>query len=156
MRKIIKQKVSIDSKYLDKNIRSHILTKLKKHLEGTCTKENGYILRVNRITDLGENIISPETFRVVFNVKYEVDLLKPVEGLEISGIVCMVFRQGILVNINDIMQVLVPHSNMEGYLFNDICFSSDGYDISEKDVVSIRITKFKYEENKFSCIGCLV
>jgi len=152
----ITQKVSIDSKYLDSNISHHLLKKIKENMEGKCYLDYGYIIKVNNIIDIGSNVISPATLMAVYNVKYEADIIKPVKGLILSGEICMIFKQGIFVNILDKMKVLIPENNIEGYKFIDDIFVSkdkDTEDLVLNKKVEIEITMVKYENKSFSCIG---
>lgn len=152
----ITQKVSINSKYLDSNISHHLLKKIKKNMEGKCYLDYGYIIKVKNIIDIGSNIIAPATLMAVYTVKYEADVIKPVKGLILSGKICMIFKQGIFVNILDKMKVLIPENNIKGYKFNDDIFVSEDKDKDDLVIntkVEIEITMVKYEKKSFSCIG---
>tara|TARA_Y100000389_G_C17397240_1_gene483270 strand:- start:520 stop:1014 length:495 start_codon:yes stop_codon:yes gene_type:complete len=152
----ITQKVSINSKYLDSNISHHLLKKIEENMEGKCYLDYGYIIKVKNIIDIGSNIISPSTLMAVYTVKYEADVIKPVKGLILSGKICMLFKQGIFVNILDKMKVLIPENNIEGYKFNDDIFVSEDEDKDDLVIntnVEIEITMVKYEKKSFSCIG---
>lgn len=152
----ITQRVSIDSKYLDSNISYHLLKKIKENMEGKCYLDYGYIIKVNDIINIGSNIISPATLLAVYNVTYEADVIKPVKGLVLSGEICMLFQQGIFVNILEKMKVLIPENNIEGYNFVDGIFVSEDKDKDDlllNTKVKIEITMVKYEKKYFSCIG---
>lgn len=150
----ITQRVSIDSKYLDSNISNHLLKKIKEDMEGKCYLDYGYIIKVNNIIDIGSNIISPATLLAVYNVTYQADIIKPYKGMILSGEICMIFQQGIFVNILEKMKVLVPENNIEGYNFVDGIFvSKNKDDLILYKKVKIEITMVKYEKKSFSCIG---
>jgi DNA-directed RNA polymerase subunit E'/Rpb7 len=149
----IKQKVSIEAKYLDSDVKSHILDKLKKNMEGKCTLDNGYIIDVKRVVDLGENTIGCANSFVVFNVTYEADILRPEKGQKLSGTVCMVFHHGIFVDVSGKMKVLIPATSMS-HVYNQ---SANSFGPISKGVeVSIEIIMIKYEKKQFSCIGKLL
>lgn len=152
----ITQTVSIDSKYLDSNISHHLLKKIKETMEGKCYLDYGYIIKVNNIIDIGSNIISPATLLAVYNVTYQADVIKPIKGLVLLGEICMIFQQGIFVNILDKMKVLIPDNNIEGYNFVEgdfICDDKNEPDLTLNTQVKIEITMVKYEKKYFSCIG---
>ena len=152
----ITQKVSIHSKYLDSNISHHLLKKIKENMEGKCYLDYGYIIKVKDIIEIGSNMIAPATLMAVYTVKYEADVIKPIKGLILSGEICMMFKQGIFVNILDKMKVLIPENNIEGYKFDDDIFVSEDKDKDDLVIntkVEIEITMVKYEKKSFSCIG---
>jgi DNA-directed RNA polymerase subunit E'/Rpb7 len=158
MLKTITQKISIQAMYLDSNIKSHLLNKIKKNIESKCTFNDGYIIDVKRIISIGDNTIGCANSLVIFNVTYEAEVLKPEEGSILSGKVCMVFQHGIFVDICSKMKVLVPANYINGYKYQEDknVFEKNGKIIENDREVSIEIVKTKYEKKQFSCIGKLV
>jgi DNA-directed RNA polymerase subunit E'/Rpb7 len=157
MIQIIKQKVSIDAMYLDKNFKYHILVKLKKTMEGRCTFDNGYIITVNKIINVGSNTIGSANSLIIFDITYEANTLRPEKGVLLTGKVCMVFKHGIFVDICGKMKVLVPSNFIKGYEYqqdsNSFTFLKS---IIKNDVeVSVDIVDMKYDKKQFSCIGKL-
>lgn len=150
----IKQRVSIEAKYLDNNVENHVLEKLKKMMEGKCTLDNGYIISVKKVVDLGDNTIGCANSLVIFNVTYEAEILRPEKGQELSGTVCMVFHHGIFVDVSGKMKVLIPATSMLSHVYNQ---STNSFGPISKGVeVSIEIVMIKYEKKQFSCIGKLL
>ena len=155
MVKKITQKVSIEPKYLDSDINNHIFNKLKKNMEGTCTLDNGYIISVNKLINVRDNKIGCAN-SVIFDVTYEVDMLKPTKGQILFGKVCMVFAHGIFV-VCETMKVLVPATTMTAYTWqpDENIFKSATKSIKNNVDISIEIVMTKYEKKQFSCIGKL-
>jgi len=153
----ISQRISIESMYLDSDIKYHILNKLKKTMEGKCTFDNGYIISVNKLLEIGDNKIGCANSLVIFNVTYEADVLKPEKGHILSGKVCMVFQHGIFVDIYGKMKVLVPATSMEQYEYQqgENIFTRGKNTIENGVDVSVDIVDTKYEKKQFSCIGKL-
>jgi DNA-directed RNA polymerase subunit E'/Rpb7 len=158
MIQLIKDKVSIDSMYLDSDIKDHILEKLKKNMEGKCTLNNGYIIEVTKLIDIGENSIGCANSFVIFQVTYEAEILKPEKGQYMSGKVCMVFQHGIFVDVCGKMKVLIPSASMDGYKYSSDENSFERYDniIVNGLELEIEIVMTKYEKKHFSCIGKLL
>lgn len=153
----ITQNVTIEAMYLDSDIENHILNKLKRKMEGTCTFEYGYIITVNKIIKIGNNKIGSANSMVVFDITYEANILKPEQGHILSGKVCMVFQHGIFVDIYGKMKVLIPASSMTNYIYqqdqNNFIWLEK---IIENDIeVTIDIVMTKYKKKQFSCIGKL-
>ena len=62
MNLVITKRISMESKYLDNNIVKHFKTKLNKMLVGDCSLENGYVIAINKILSIEDNI--PSRFAV--------------------------------------------------------------------------------------------
>lgn len=155
------QKVIIECKYLDSNIEKHIFQKLKKTMEGICTFNNGYIIEVKKIVELGSNTIGNSNSLVIFNVVYEAEVLKPIEGQVLTGKVCMIFQHGIFVDVITRMKVLIPVTSMEEYNYNKndntFEYTTDSLvSITLEKELSIEIVMIKYEKKQFSCIGKII
>ena len=158
MLKVIEQKVSIECKYLDREIESHILEKLRNTMVGYWTLDYGYIIKVISILSIGDNYINPATSLVMFDVKYEIETLKPSKGLLLDGIVCMIFQHGLFVDIYGKMKVLIPANTMSKFIFDDTtkCFRDDDKNISVEDHIKIKLTSVQYSDKKYVCIGSLI
>ena len=87
-------------------------------MTGICTVEYGYIIKIIRIVDIGDNTIGTANSLVIFNVTYEAEILKPEIGQILTGTVCMIFQHGIFVNIQDKMKILIPATAMSSFSFD--------------------------------------
>ena len=52
---IIERKICIEPEFLYSDLNIKLLEKVKKVYENECTKENGYILKVNKIVKIKDN-----------------------------------------------------------------------------------------------------
>ena len=162
----IKQKIPLECKYLDKNINDHMLKILKTRMNGYCNFTHGYIIDVIKIISLGENTISSANSLTVFNVIYEADILKPIVGSILTGDVCMVLQNGdgIMVDICNKMQVLIPASYMKPFVYKIDSLSFELKkkckerlnSISNGTKIEIVIVASKYEKKNYSCIGKII
>ena len=157
MLQTIDQRISIESMYLDSNIKEHILNKVKKTMEGKCTFDNGYIINVNKLLKIGDNTIGCANSLVIFNITYEAEVLKPEKGQILHGKVCMVFQHGIFVDVYGKMKVLVPATSMDQYEYQqpENIFTWGKKKIENGVDISVDIVDTKYEKKQFSCIGRL-
>jgi DNA-directed RNA polymerase subunit E'/Rpb7 len=161
----ITQKIPLETMYLDSRVHDHLLSKLRSVTEGTCTLNNGYIISVSSITKILGNNISIDGSLVVFNVVYEAVCIKPTVGAKLSGKVCMVFAQGIFVDVSSKMKVLIPVANMPKFSYESSSTDSDVFVYREKKkikkvikrdmTIDIEIKMVKYDQKQFSCIGKL-
>jgi DNA-directed RNA polymerase subunit E'/Rpb7 len=151
----IEQQVYLEPKYLNLNLDTHILEKLQTCIIGTCDYENGYILGVNKILKIGDNKLS-QTSSCIFTVSYLATVLKPEIGRQFIGKVCMVFNDGLFIEVYNKMKVLVPYTTFDTFTFEHDKFKKDNLTIGEGSEVNIEITMIKYEKKNFNCIGKLI
>jgi DNA-directed RNA polymerase subunit E'/Rpb7 len=152
---IIEKQVYLEAKYLNVNLDKHILEKLQTCIIGTCDYENGYILSVNKILKIGDNKIN-QMSSCIFTVSFLATVLKPEIGAQFVGKVCMVFNDGLFLEVHNKMKVLVPYTTFDTFTFDNDKFTKDNRIIREGSEVNIEITMIKYEKKNFNCIGKLV
>lgn len=154
---VMERKICIEPKYLDDNIKSHLLKKIQKDILGKCDQSYGYVTKIYKKIEIVENIISTAGPGVFFLVKFEAQVLKPEVGSEYEGVVCMVSSHGIFVEVFQKIKVFIPADKMDGFKFdkNKQVFKRGKETISESDTVEISITMIRYEKQNFNCIGSL-
>ena len=151
MDKDILKSVCIDYQHLSPSIRDTLLINAKK-IEGSCTKEEGYIILVRSIKKIVDNHISPSTSHIIFDLLLDAVVMKPHVGQIIDGVVTLVHQQGIFVNMYT-MNVVIPESKLEKYNPVDNSFEHKNKKIFAKSTVSVKINVIRYEDNKFKCVG---
>ena len=151
---IIEKRICLDPKYLDYDIENHILNELDKIVQAECSKEYGYIISVNKILEI------TNTKDMIFIVKFEATTSRPDPGTETKGTVCMIFSDGIFVDIGNELKMLIASDSLEesGYKYNEIYnkFSNGKKDIVDHSEVKVRITSSRYDKKSFACFGSLV
>ena len=155
----IAQRISIDPMYMDKDIENHILNKLKTSTENTCTYTHGYINKIIRLVKIIDNLVGTPGSSIFFNIIYEAETIRPVNGLVLNGTVCMIFEQGIFVDILNKIKIIIPISFLTDFKYIPSYEKSGPVFVHEKLVITsgininIEIVRTKYEEKQFSCIG---
>ena len=149
---IIERRVYLETKYLDSDIMTHLYKKICSLTTGECTKDYGYILVVNKII----KIINNED--TIFTLLFDADTLKPETGSKLSGNVCMIFKDGIFVNISNRQKVLIPSVTLKDYSYDEISvkYINDNRTIKEGDIIDVLITGCKFNKKGFICIGSLI
>jgi DNA-directed RNA polymerase subunit E'/Rpb7 len=152
MKAEITRRVYLDPKFLDENIMNHLLKRCSELSVGECTKDYGHILSVNRILDVLNN---EDT---IFTVRFEAETLKPKTGDKLSGKVCMLYKDGIFVQVSEKQKMLIPASSIKGYVYDDASrtYSKGKKKIKDGDNIEAIVTASQYSKQNFSCIGCLV
>src|SRR3990172_11958497 len=110
---IISKKLSIFPKDLTHNIAPKLLEIAKIQIENSCSEEYGYILSVNKITKIRNNIISPNTSNVIFDIDCEITCLKPEKGKQYIGNIIVISEHAIVLDIEGKFGVLVNMVNSD-------------------------------------------
>ena len=70
----------------------------------------------------------------------------------------MIFSDGIFVNIQDKLKILVPSSNLVDYEYNhdnDTFEKKGGKNIKVGDIITVVVQASMYNKNKISCFASL-
>jgi DNA-directed RNA polymerase subunit E'/Rpb7 len=157
---IIERKICIEPEFLYTGLNEKLLDKVKKVYENECTKETGYILRVNKIVEIKDNYISNVNSSIVFVLDIDVDVLKPEINAVYIDKVSMIFSGGLFINIKNKIKLLIPISSLSEYKFDSstktFTDSKDKILIKENDEIKIKITGIKYSKKNFNCFGELI
>jgi DNA-directed RNA polymerase subunit E'/Rpb7 len=160
----IEKRLCIDSYLLNENIKEHILDKLKKEYVGKCDKEYGFIVKIYDKIEILDNIVSPSSHGVFFLLKFCASVYKPEVNKKYKGKVCLVFSNGIFVELFEKIKVLVPQDKMSDYKYNKLENKWKREENTQKNTqeitigsnVDVEIKMIKYEKQNFSCIGKLL
>lgn len=158
MTTIIERRICLEPNFLNSNIMNHLLEKIKESTINECTKENGYIIDVTRIIEVKDNWISAANSDIVFNVVFEAITLKPEIGKQLEGEVCMIFPNGVLLDIQNKLKFLIPLSSLEGYEFNKkrMYYEKGNKKIEKGNHLTVEVAEIKYKKQSFMCFGNLV
>lgn len=151
----ITRKVCLEPKFLDENIQTHLIEKISVMTKNECTKEHGYILSVNKISQILDNRISSANSAIVFTVEFEAETLKPVVGGILKGTVCMILPKGIFLDVQEKIKVFIPISSLTDYTLDSVlmCYTKDDITISKGDTVNVKMSGVQYSERSFICFG---
>ena len=155
---LLEKSVNLDCKYLDNNIEDHLLEILKQNILYKCTQENGYILNIDKIDKIISHSIERANGENIFVVSFFADVFKPKENMQIEGNVCMIYKDGIFIDIMNRQKMLIPRSNLTDYEYQEKekIFKNDNINIKNGDIVKAIITNVGYSNNKYSCFGKLI
>jgi DNA-directed RNA polymerase subunit E'/Rpb7 len=154
---ILQKKVSLPSCYLNQDYKQSLYNKLNMLLKNKCTKEHGYVVNINPDLKILDNSINSNCM-TLFTIEFSLETLKPYKNQILEGHVCMIFDQGIFVEIQGKMKVLIPASKYVGkykYVIEDNVFSHNDMVIKEGDIISVKIELINYDKKGFNCIGYL-
>lgn len=154
--KTIIQTIAIHPKFLDENIEKAIKDKIYSIYLHKCEETIGY---VNEIIDdsilILNNYISSAGTGIFFKVKFNVNSIKPKEGKEYEGKVCLIFDRGLLLEVFGSIKVFVPIDKTNGYKFVNNFLVKDKKIIKKDDIIQVKILTIKFEKKSYRCIGNL-
>ena len=157
--KIITRRICLNDRFLDHNIRDHMLCELTTMTKNECTKEYGYILSINTLDKILSHEIGRANGGNIFTLKFKADTLNPVVGKEVTGVVFHVFAIGIFINVMGKQKILVPVTSLKNYVFNELTsiyeHSENSDIINVGDSIIVTITDSQYNSGGFSCLGIL-
>jgi DNA-directed RNA polymerase subunit E'/Rpb7 len=153
----ITRRICLPSHFLDQNIKEHLLEELSNSTRSECGKEHGHILSIRGISKIIDHKIGRANSDNVFTLEFEALTLNPKVGAGVIGTVCMVYKDGIFINIMGKQQLLIPATSLVAYEFNESTGSYEGSEFSIKvdDEVTAVITASQYSNGGFSCYGAL-
>lgn len=148
---LIERRIYLEPMYLDENIMEHLLQKVIQTTCGECTQEYGYIISIKRIVKILNN---EDT---IFTVLFEADTLKPDVDSKLSGVICMVYKDGIFVNVADKQKILIPSSTLSNWKYDEVqsTYSKKHSTIKVGSNISVIVTASKFNKKGFICVGSI-
>ena len=134
--------------------RDVITTKLQAKV-GSCTKEYGYILSIDLIDFKSTtNVISRTSGNCIYTVSYTMTTIIPKPEQVYTGRVNLIFIEGIFSTWNNI-KIIVPMDMIVGWTFEHDKFTCEDRTIRVGDLIPIKLTNVRYDNNQYQCIGIL-
>lgn len=120
--------------------------KLYKMVEGTCSTDNGFIIAVTQIIEIGGGRIA-HTGYAIFNVKYTALLLNPVKNEILDAFVIKVSDLGIFCEVGP-LSIFVSNYHIPQAM--------QGFERIHQDMhVRLRIIGFNISSKKMYAIGTI-
>lgn len=153
---VIKKNICIEPEYLNENILENIHKKISEKFLNKCDQEHGYIIKIYSKIEIVKNVISNTSSGVFFTVKFGIKCLKPIVGNKYKGVVCMIFSNGIFVEVEEKLKILIPNNKMKKYKYVNDIYTDGKEKIREGVEVYLEIEMIRYEKQNFNCIGKLL
>jgi DNA-directed RNA polymerase subunit E'/Rpb7 len=159
---IIEKRICLESRFLDSNYEQHILNKANQDTKNECSQKYGFIIRIVKIDKILDHEINRVNADNVFTVKFEAETLKPEPGKIFRGSVCMIYKDGIFINVFNKQKILIPTCVLtDNYSFNEeknLYVGNEDHDdiIKEGTILNVKITASQYNNLNFSCFGTIV
>ena len=151
--KILVEKIILESKYINKDIKNNIQNKIEK-LKGECTEKYGYIIEIIEIIEIMDNKILNNTGDILITVKFKGKILKPKIDMELNAKINMVFNHGIFCEYIN-LPILIPYTKLKDFEYQDKKFVKGDHVFKIGDNINIVLTDIRYHKKKFNCIASL-
>lgn len=151
-----KDVVYLKPEKLTSNYKQNILEEYISLNKNKCSESEGYISSIDSIVSIEDNMISNGSSYISFTVNFDMMFFKPKVNTEYSSKVCMIFVNGIFVNIEDKFKVLIPNDvidykyDRENNIYKN---ETTGHIINLNDTIKVLLTDLKYVNKNFIGIG---
>lgn len=155
-RVLLNDRVKVEPRFISKSFRNYIVQKLKKTMEGVCTK-HGYIkensIELYKVAPGFVDLVGLNG-TMVFNVYYYADVCNPLIGNVLKAVVTNVNKFGILAECGNIIEIIVAKNSVN--IVHDTQIDLDKIKISDNIMVEVVGKKFELNDKKISVIGKIV
>ena len=156
----ITRRICLHSRFLDSNVKHHLLMGLSDMTKDECSKDDGHIISVKSIKRVINHKIGRANCDNVFTVEFDALALNPKVGTKVSGNVCMIYKDGVFINIMNKQKLLIPATSLDkgdddGFDEDTGSYRVSGKYIKVGDDVNAIINASQYSNGFFSCLGIL-
>ena len=155
-RVLLNDRIKIEPKYLSKDYRNYLLTRLKDMLEGICSK-HGYIkegsIEIYKVAPGNIELIGLNG-SVVFDVYYYADICNPLIGNVLKATVTNVNKFGILAESASILEIIIAKNSVN--ITHDSGVDLERVQIGHQIMVEVIGKKFELNDKKISIVGKIV
>ena len=154
----LEKPLKVEPKDLDANLEDIISKKLCRISKGTCNGDNGYIIDIIDVTDIGDGVVLDTSGDVQFTVKYTALVFKPKKGDVLDGVVTNVNQNSIVVSVGP-QSVMIAHSSMPNSMeydpYTNTYKSPDMEIIQEDNEIRFRVVGVNILANEITCAGTI-
>jgi DNA-directed RNA polymerase subunit E'/Rpb7 len=153
---IITRQLRFDPKFIDENIIHKLVELVKTTFEGTSSKDDGIIRRVNYLKRIVTNEISKTTGNIIFTLEIDVDLVHPKVGDTFPMTITKIDPKALFVE-GDVFKAIVSADNIIKFEFSKSSNTFYNHEthkhIKLKDSVDVTIIAMRYDNNMFKYVG---
>lgn len=155
-RTLLNDNIKIEPRYLSKDYRKYVLTKLKAKLEGICSR-HGFIktgsIELYKVTPGNIELVGLNG-NIVFDVHYYADVCNPLIGNIVKASVTNVNKFGILAEVSGILEIIIAKNSVN--IQHDQGVDLDKITIGDTIVIEVLGKKYELNDKKISIVGRIV
>jgi DNA-directed RNA polymerase subunit E'/Rpb7 len=135
--------IDLPSVYLNKNIYTHLLNKIRSMYQNRCEQKYGYIKEIYDDFTIDNNRISTtEGNYVIYTVSFRAETIKPEIGDVYKGKIITVYSKAVIVEVVKNFKIVVAMIN-------------ENTKLKVGDTVKVELVNRIFKNENFSCIGTL-
>lgn len=151
------RKITVEPRFFDSKLLTHIYNKLNGQLSGLCSQEHGYIISVKPKIRIVSNEINMYGIGM-FEVRCILETYLPKVGQKLEGVVCLVVEQCVLLDVMGVFKVMIPESNLvsAGYVYDQVSKTfrnKVGDEIEHGKTIETVLETIQYENGQFVNVG---
>lgn len=153
----INLKVEVPPAQVDKNWRTSLFLQVCQKFQGRCTREDGYILRIQKIEHIYDQTIKRTNGVVLFFVRVLAECILPKRGDTVGAVVDMIFPHGVFCH-HHMLRMMMPITKCKDFHLRQEFSTKSLYNphthttIRKGDTISVVIEDVRFENDFYSCI----
>ena len=150
---LIKRKIVIPPHALGADLSSYVATTVEQMERKLCTRQHGYILRIIGDVVLSVPVVSNANSEVGIQVAFRAETLLPKTNEPLTGRVWKTFPEGVFLEVEELLKVLVPASTIPGYRHDDVSPMCEAGPILPNSQITALISGVRYKCGSFSVVA---
>jgi len=153
----IKIRVEVPPEQVDKNWRTSLFLIICQKFQGRCTRQDGYIVSIKKITHIYDQHIKRNSGVVLFFVGILAECILPKKGDKIEAVVDMIFPHGVFCHHHS-LRMMMPIAKCHPYHIRQEFSTKSLYHphtkkiIRKGDTIRVLIEDVRFENDLYSCI----
>lgn len=153
----IQLKVEVPPEQVDKNWRSNLFLHVCQKFQGRCTREDGYIVRIQKIERIYDQYIKRTSGVVLFFIGVVAECILPQRGDVIAATVDMIFPHGVFCH-HHMLRMMMPITKCKDFHIRQEFSTKSLYNphtktiIRKGDTIKVVIEDVRFENDFYSCI----
>ena len=153
---LITRQLRFEPRFIDGNIINKLVELARTTFEGTSSKEDGIIRRINGLKRIVSNEISKTTGNLIFTLEIDADIVYPRVGDVFDMVIIKIDPKAVFVEC-DVFKAIISADNICGHEYDRAAgsfYNSESRTLIKlRDVVSVTIIAMKYDNNMFKYVG---
>lgn len=149
--------MEIPPEQVDTNWRSNLFLSVSQKFQGKCTKEDGYIIHIQKITKIYDQYIKRTSGVVMFFLEVLAECILPRVGDSIEAVVDIIFSHGVFCHYH-MLRMMMPIVKCPNFHIRPEFSTNSLYNphtkkiIKNGDTISVVIDDVRFENDLYSCI----
>lgn len=152
----IRVKVEMMPEQIDSQWHTHLFVQLCNKFQGKCTREDGYIIHINKIIRIHDQYITIHGM-VLFFVEILAKCILPKIGDPIDVMIDMIFNHGVFCH-HQMLRMMMPSVKCQPLQIRQEFSTNSLYNplskhvVRKGDILTVMIDDVRFENDLYSCI----